>query len=809
MQEVRIVRNIEDEMKVSFLDYAMSVIVSRALPDIRDGLKPVHRRILFAMHELGLAYNKTYKKSARIVGDVIGKYHPHGESAVYDALVRMVQDFSLRYPLIDGQGNFGSVDGDPPAAMRYTEARMAKISQHILSDIEKETVDFVPNYDETLEVPEILPAKIPNLLINGSSGIAVGMATNVPPHNFTEVANAILAMLDNPDITVRELFEYIKGPDFPTAGVICGREGIKNAYATGKGIIHIRAKTILEKEPKTGKERIIITELPYQVNKGNLLEKMADLIREKKVEGISDLRDESDRDGMRIVIELKKNEISNVLLNQLFKFTQLQTSFGITLLALVDGQPRMLNLVGILQQFIKFRKVVIVRRTQFELRKAESRAHILEGLRIALDHIDEIIHVIRSSETPAIAQDGLINQFGLSQIQAKAILEMRLSRLTGLERKSIEDEYVELIKEISRLKSILESPSLVLEEIRKEINDLKKEYPDQRRTEIIDAPEELDITDFIVEEDMVIVVTHTGYIKRTPVSIYRAQKRKGQGVTGVVAKEEDFVEHIFIASTHDTLLIITNKGHLHWLNTYKIPEGSRTSKGKAIINLLDITAEEKIAAVVNVRDFADDRYLLMCTMKGIIKKTNLSAFKNVRSHGIIAMKIDEGDDLISAHITDGNQEIFIATKMGKAIRFHEKNVRAMGRAAYGVIAMRFPAEDFIVGLETVTPESAILTVCQNGFGKRSLVDEYRITNRGGKGVINVIVSERNGPVVGIKQVFNGDHLIMITQEGMMIRMVITAESLRTIGRSTQGVKLQGMSEHDAIAGIAIARENDE
>jgi len=803
----KIERNIEDEIKVSFIDYAMSVIVSRALPDIRDGLKPVHRRILFAMQELGLLYNRAFKKSARIVGDVIGKYHPHGESAVYDALVRMVQDFSLRYPLINGQGNFGSIDGDPPAAMRYTEAKMSKITSNILADIDKNTVDFVPNYDETLLMPEVLPAKIPNLLINGSSGIAVGMATNIPPHNFGEVSDAILAMLENPEITVTEIMEFIIGPDFPTGGLIVGKEGIRSAYTTGKGIIHLRANTIIEIDQRTGKEKIIITELPYQVNKGNLLEKMADLVREKKIEGVADLRDESDREGMRIVVELKKNEISNVILNKFFKYTQLQTSFGITMLALVDGQPRMLNLVSILEHFIKFRKTIVVRRTKFDLDKAEARAHILEGLRIALEHIDEIIQVIKASESPQVAHSELMSRFALSDKQAKAILEMRLQRLTGLERQAIQDEYEKLIKEINRLKSILESPDLITEEVRKEITELKNVYSDPRRTDIIEAQDELNIVDYIVEEDMVIVVTHSGYIKRTPVSIYRAQKRRGLGVTGVKAKEEDFVESLFVASTHDIILVITNKGKLHWLPTYKIPEGRRAAKGKAIVNLLEIDTDEKVAALVNVREFSEDRYLIMCTRNGIIKKTVLSAYKNIRSSGIIAMNIDDDDHLISAHITDGNQEIFLATKGGKAIRFKEEKVRFMGRTARGVIAMRMDKNDHIIGMQVVDEESSILTVCENGYGKRSKVADYRKTNRGGKGVINIKVSKRNGPVVGIKKISDGDHLIMITHEGMTIRMEITENSLRTIGRSTQGVKLQGMSESDGIADIAIAHEN--
>jgi len=804
----KIERNIEDEIKVSFLDYAMSVIVSRALPDIRDGLKPVHRRILFAMQELSLYFNRPFKKSARIVGDVIGKYHPHGEGAVYDALVRMVQDFSLRYPIINGQGNFGSIDGDPPAAMRYTEARMNKIASEILSDLEKDTVDFVPNYDDSMMMPEVLPSKVPNLLINGSSGIAVGMATNIPPHNFTEVVDSILAMLDNPDITIAEINEHMLGPDFPTGGIIVGKQGIKSAYATGRGIVKLRANTFIEKDQRTGKEKIIVTELPYQVNKGTLLEKMADLIREKKIEGISDLRDESDREGMRIVVDLKKNEISNVILNKLFKYTQLQTSFGINMVALVNGQPRTLNLISILEHFIKFRKVIIVRRTKFDLRKAEARAHILEGLRIALDHIDEIITLIRSSETPQIAHEGLMTQFNLSNIQAKAILEMRLQRLTGLERQAIEDEYAKLKTEIKRLKGILASPELIADEVRKELIDLKKAYSDDRRTDIIDAQDELDVIDYIVEEDMVIVVTHSGYIKRTPVSIYRAQKRKGVGVKGVKAKEEDFIEHLFVASTHDIILVITNKGKLHWLPTYRIPEGRRASKGKAIVNLLSLSSDEKVAALVKVREFSEDNYLIMCTNKGIIKKTVLSAFKNIRVNGIIAMHIDDDDNLIDAHITDGQKEIFIATRLGKAIRFNEDTVRHMGRNARGVIGMRIPKDDVVIGMQTVLADSNMLSVCEHGYGKRSKVDDYRKTNRGGKGVINVRVTSKNGPVVGIKQVVDGNHLIMITQEGMTIRMEISEDSIRTIGRSTQGVKLQGLSESDAIADIAISEDNE-
>jgi DNA gyrase subunit A len=798
--------NIEDEMKKSYMDYAMSVIVGRALPDIRDGLKPAHRRSLYAMHDMGNFWNKPYKKSARIVGDVIGKYHPHGDSAAYDTIVRMAQSFSLRYPLIDGQGNFGSQDGDPPAAMRYTEIRMDEITSELLSDLDKETVDFVPNYDGTLQEPTILPAKFPNLLVNGSSGIAVGMATNIPPHNLTEVIDGVTALVKNPDLSVEELMAIIPGPDFPTAGFIYGRAGIRDAYRTGRGILQLRARAFIEKNKKGDRESIIISEIPYQVNKARLIERIAELVQEKKIEGISDLRDESDREGVRVVIELKRKEIAEVVLNQLYQRTQMQITFGIIMLALVNNQPEVLTLKEQLGHFIDYRKVVIARRTAFELKKAEHRAHILEGLRIAINNLDKIISLIRASANPAAAKEGLMKNFELSELQAQAILDMRLQRLTALERGKIDKEYEELTTLIKKLKEILDKKELVREIIVEELTQIKEKYGDKRRTEIIDKEAEINLEDMIIEEDMVVTISHNGYIKRNPISLYRSQRRGGKGVTGMTTRQEDFVEHLFVASTHSHILFFTNTGKVFWQKVYELPQAGRAAMGKAIVNLLHLEPEEKIAAILPVREFTEGKYVIMATSRGLIKKTSLMAYSRPRAGGIIALAIDKGDELIAARLTDGNQEILLASKEGKAIRFKEQEARAMGRTARGVKGMTVGESDELIGMESLGEGAAILTVTENGFGKRTSTSEHRVQGRGGMGVITIRTNERNGNVIGMTQVTDEDEVMLITNHGKIIRMKITGISV--IGRNTQGVKLIGVEKDEKVVGVARLAEKE-
>ncbi len=791
------------ELKRSYLDYAMSVIIGRALPDVRDGLKPVHRRILYAMHELRNDYNKPYKKSARIVGDVIGKYHPHGDTAVYDAIVRMAQDFSMGYPLIDGQGNFGSIDGDAPAAMRYTEIRLTKLAHELLQDLDKETVDFVPNYDNSLLEPSVFPSKIPNLLINGSSGIAVGMATNIPPHNLGEVIEALIALIKNPNITVAELMEYVQGPDFPTAAYICGKKGIKEAYETGRGIVKMRARATVEQIARGNKEQIIITEIPYQVNKAKLVERIASLVKDKKVEGIHAVRDESDRRGMRIVVELKKDGIAQVILNHLYKHTAMESSFGIILLAIVNGKPELLNLKELLSHFLQHRKTVIIRRTTYLLRKAQERAHILEGLKIAIDNLDEVVALIRASKTPAEARQGLMDRFELSRIQAQAILDMKLQRLTGLELEKIIEEYKKVLEEIKEYKEILASEQKVLDIIETELQEIRDEYAIERRTELIAEPKEINIEDLIAEEDMVVTLSHRGYIKRNPLSLYRSQKRGGKGVTGLSSKQEDFVEKLFVASTHDYFLCFSNTGRLYWLKVHEIPEAGRTSRGKALINLLPIDrkANECIAAVVPVREFDPDKFVVMATRKGIIKKTSLKDFSHPRPKGIIAATIKEEDELVTASITDGSADIFLATRNGKSIRFHETDVRPMGRIAAGVRGIRLSNDDSMVAMVVITDhDGTLLTVTENGYGKRTPISEYRVQTRGGKGIINIKVTEKVGKVVGVELVYENDEIMLVGASGNIIRMSV--KDIRIIGRSTQGVKLIRIQDGDYLAAIA-------
>ncbi|WP_449246794.1 DNA gyrase subunit A [Desulfarculus baarsii] len=792
---------IEEEIRRSYLDYAMSVIVGRALPDARDGLKPVHRRILFAMRELRNDFNKPYKKSARVVGDVIGKYHPHGDSAVYDALVRMAQDFAMRYTLVDGQGNFGSVDGDAAAAMRYTEVRMAKLANELLADIDKDTVDFTDNYDGSLKEPVVLPTKAPALLINGSSGIAVGMATNIPPHNLGEVARALVALLDNPDIGVRELMRHVPGPDFPTRGFIHGAEGIEQAYRDGRGSIQIRAKANIETVARTKKTSIIVTELPYQVNKARLLEKVAELVKDKKIEGISDLRDESDRDGMRVVFDLRRDAVPQVVLNQLFKFTQMQTTFGINMLAIDRGRPRLMGLKDVLELFIEHRREIVLRRTAFDLAKAEARAHILEGLRIALDNLDEVIELIRAAKNPAEAKDGLMSRFSLSEKQAQAILEMRLQRLTGLERDKIMAEYREVIKEIARLRHIIESDEEVRRIIREETLLLAEEFGDKRRTEIVGRVSDIELEDMIAEEEMVVTLSHGGYIKRTPTSLYRAQRRGGKGSRGMATKDEDFVEDLFTASTHSYLLIFTDAGRLYWLKVHEIPQAGRASRGKAIVNLVQMLPDESVSTVLAVREFVEGRQVIMATQKGVIKKTELMSFSRPRAGGIIAINLAEGDHLVSARLTDGEMEVFLATRQGQAIRFHESQVRSMGRAAAGVKGIDVEHDDQVVAMEAVAGAPTMLTITENGFGKRTRMDEYPARNRAGKGVITIKTTTRNGHVVSALVVGDDDEVMLITDVGKVIRMKVGGISV--IGRNTQGVKLIDLEPGERL--VAVAR----
>jgi DNA gyrase subunit A len=796
--------DIESEMKKSYLDYAMSVIIGRAIPDVRDGLKPVHRRVLFAMHEMGNRWNKPFKKSARIVGDIIGKYHPHGDVAVYDTIVRMAQDFSMRYLLIDGQGNFGSIDGDPPAAMRYTEIRMARIAEEILADLDKETVDFVPNYDESLEEPTVLAARAPLLLLNGSSGIAVGMATNIPPHNLGEVIDGTIMLINNPEAGIEELMRHVHGPDFPTAGFINGRQGINDAYKTGRGIIRMRARALIERNARNEKESIVVNELPYQVNKANLIEKISDLVKEKRITGISDLRDESDREGIRIVIDLKRDEQSGVILNQLYKFTQMESTFGIIMLAIENGQPKVFNLKEALQSFITFRKQVIIRRTIFEIGKARERAHILEGLMIALNNIDRVIVVIKAAKNPPEAASALCAKFGLSDVQAKAILDMRLQRLTGLEREKIDTEYADLLSLISRLQAILDDPRKVLDVIVAELEEIKARYNDERRTEIVAGSEDIDIEDMIIEEDMVVTVSHSGYIKRNPVSLYKSQHRGGRGKVGMGTKEEDFVEKIFIASTHHYLLIFTNLGKVYWLKVYQLPQAGRAAKGKAIVNLVNIASGERVAAILPVKEFAADRFVVMATKRGIIKKTELAAYANPRSGGIIAVNIDPEDELIDVQLTMGSQDIFLGTRKGKAICFHETDVRATGRVSRGVMGIRMGDDDVVVGMEIPTEGNTMVTVSEKGFGKRTYVAEYPVHGRGGHGVVNLKTVPKVGSVSGILQVAGNEDIILISNAGKIIRLGVEEVSL--VHRASQGVKLIDLESEEKLVGLARAEK---
>ncbi len=800
-------RAIQDEMKQSYLDYAMSVIVGRALPDVRDGLKPVQRRILFAMHELGNEFGKPYKKSARIVGDVIGKYHPHGDNAVYDALVRMVQEFSLRYPLVDGQGNFGSVDGDSAAAMRYTEVRMAKVTGELLSDLDKETVETVPNYDGSLQEPRVLPSRIPNLLVNGSAGIAVGMATSIPPHNLGEVVSALLALIGNPEIAIEELMEHIPAPDFPTGGILYGLEGVRDAYRTGRGSVQIRARAFIEKAKKGDRESIVITEIPYQVNKSRLIERIAELVRDKEIDEVSDIRDESDRDGMRVVVELKKDAVAEVVLNNLYKATQMQVSFGVQLLAIVQNRPRTMNLKELLEEFLAFRKEVVTRRTLFLLRKAESREHILEGLKIALDHIDAIIKLIRASKEAKEAKEGLMTRFRLSEIQAQAILDMQLRRLTGLEREKILQELKEVREEIARLKKILAEESELLRVIGEEFRQIRDAYGDARRSEIQRETKDLRLEDLIVDEEMVVTVSHTGYIKRNPISLYRTQRRGGRGKMGMGTKEEDFVTMLFIASMHTYVLFFSDQGKVYWLKVHELPEAGRASKGRAVVNLLSLSPGESISSILPVRDFEEGKFIVTATAQGVIKKTGLMEYSRPRAGGIIAMGMNEGDRLIATAITTGQEEVFLSTRQGMSIRFHEEDVRPMGRAAVGVRGIDLEEGDVVVGMDILRPQGTMLCVTGKGYGKRTAVEEYRSQGRGGKGVITLKVTEKTGPVGGVCQVLDTDDVMLVTDGGKIIRMAVA--EIRVIGRNTQGVRLIDLAEDERVASIARLAEKEE
>ncbi len=801
--------NIEDEMQKSYLDYSMSVIVGRALPDVRDGLKPVHRRVLFAMNELGNDYNKPYKKSARVVGDVIGKYHPHGDSAVYDTIVRLAQPFSMRYPLVDGQGNFGSVDGDAPAAMRYTEVRMARLAHEVLADLDKETVDFGPNYDDSLQEPLVLPCRFPNLLVNGSEGIAVGMMTKIPPHNLGEVIDALTAMIDDPELADERLLQLVPGPDFPTGGIILGHEGIRQAYQTGRGVICIRARAVVEREKKGNRDRIVVTEIPYQVNKAKLIERIAELVKDKKIDGISDLRDESDRDGMRIAIDLKKDAYADVVLNQLYKMTSMQASYGIIMLALVNGEPKILPLRTVLYHFLEHRKEVVVRRCIFELRKAEARAHILEGFKIALDHLDEVIRIIRESSDPGEAKVTLMDRFALSDIQAQEILNMRLQRLTGLEREKILTELREVTALIARLKEILSSEAEIFKIVKTELLEIRSRYADPRRTEIVDAQAEFSLEDLIVEEDMAVTVTHSGYIKRSPVSLYRAQRRGGKGKTGMRPREEDFVEQLFIASTHSYILVFTDKGRLYWLKVHEVPEGGSASRGKAIVNLIQVEAGEKVNSILPVKEFREGQYIVTVTANGVIKKTDLMAYSNPRSSGIIALEVEEGDRLVSSRLTDGSYDIILASENGMSIRFSEKDVRPTGRATRGVRGMTLVEGDRVIGMEVVSENTVgyLVSVTCNGYGKRTRIGEYRLQSRGGKGLITIKTSERNGPVVDIKMTGEDEDLMLVTSQGKILRTRVG--DLSVIGRNTQGVRLMNMDAGEVVVAVAKLAEKDD
>ncbi len=804
-------RNIEDEMKTSYIDYAMSVIVGRALPDVRDGLKPIHRRILYTMKEMGMKYGSAYKKSARVVGDVMGKYHPHGDTAIYESMVRMAQDWSLRYPMVDGQGNFGSIDGDGAAAMRYTEARMEAITDEMLADLDKNTVDFMPNYDGSLKEPVVLPSKLPSLLINGSQGIAVGMATNIPTHNLGEVCDAIAALIDDPELPISEIMKHIKGPDFPTGAIILGRGGIKDYIATGRGSIKMRAKAEIE-EYKNGREAIIVNEIPYQVNKSNLIISIADLVKNKKIDGISDIRDESDRDGIRIVIEIKRDGNAQVVLNQLFKHTQMQSSFGVIMLALVNNRPKVMNIKEVLEHHIEHRRIVITRRTKFDLQKAEARAHILEGLKIAVENIDAVVKIIRGSKDKEEAREQLMAKFKLTKVQSDAILEMRLHQLTGLEREAIENEYLELIKLIEKLRSILADPKKVLAIIKEETLEVKKKYGDKRRTKIEAAEADFNIEDLIQEEEVAISMSHAGYIKRIPLDTYRAQNRGGRGITAMNTKEEDFVEKLFITSSHSYMLFFTTRGKLYWMRAYEIPEGNRTAKGKAVVNLLQLAPEEKITAAIAFRSIEPkeikDEYLLMCTRNGTIKKIALTEFSNPRKGGIIAIKLTDGDILTKVQAIEQNPEVIIATKKGIAIRFKESDVRAIGRSGMGVRGIMLDKDDEVIGMEVVSPEDDFLSVSENGYGKRTEVGKYRLQKRGGRGVINMQTSERNGDIIGINKTKAGEEIMIMTQNGITIRMRV--DSISIIGRNTQGVRLVRLEEGDKVSAVAcVVKEDDE
>jgi DNA gyrase subunit A len=797
---------LDKEMKKSYIDYAMSVIIGRALPDVRDGLKPVHRRILYSMHQSGMTADKPYKKSARVVGDVLGRYHPHGDSAVYDAMVRLAQDFSIRYLLIDGHGNFGSIDGDSAAAMRYTEVRMSKIAAELLRDIEKETVNFVPNYDESLEEPSVLPSRIPNLLVNGSSGIAVGMATNIPPHNLGEVIDGVFALIDNPQISITELMQIIKGPDFPTGGIIMGKSGIKNAYETGRGSIQVKAVSRIE-TMNNGKMRIVITELPYVVNKARLIEKIADLVKEKKIDGITELRDESDRTGMRIIIELRRDVNPQVLLNQLYKQTQLMDSFGVIMLAIVDGVPKVLNLQQMLFYYLEHQKDIVVRRTRYELRKAEERLHIVEGLKIAIDHIDEVIRIIRQSKNVETAKENLMARFALSDRQAQAIVDMKLGKLSGLEREKLEAEYDELVGRIAYFRSVLADERLVLKIIKEELTEVKNKFTDERRTQISLDEDDLEIEDLIADEDVVITITHGGYIKRQMLSVYHNQKRGGKGVTALTTKEEDFMEHLFITTTHQNLLFFTNKGKVYRKKVYEIPEAGRQAKGTAIVNLLSITGEEKITAVIPVREFVEEQYLVTTTQKGVTKKTSLPEYDTKRKDGIIALTLDEDDELIGVKLTSGDDDIILATKNGLVIRFSEKDVRNMGRTARGVKGISLDEGNYVIGMDICKEGAALLVVTENGYGKRTSLTEFRTQNRGGKGVIGMRLTPRTGPLVKIRVINEEDEIMLITFEGIMIR--ISAADISLMGRVTQGVRVMRMNEQDKFVDLAKVVNKEE
>jgi DNA gyrase subunit A len=811
----RIPINIEDEMKRSYMDYAMSVIIGRALPDVRDGLKPAHRRVLYGMKDMGLSSTRGYRKCAKIVGEVMGNYHPHGDASIYDTLVRLAQDFNMRAPLIDGQGNFGSVDGDPPAAMRYTEARLEALGDEMMTDLDKDTVDFVPNYDETTTEPSVLPAPFPNLLVNGSAGIAVGMATNIPPHNMREVIDAVVWMIesaqaqDKPTLPEkqRKLLELVPGPDFPTGGYIVGRHGIQQAYLTGRGAVIMRAKAEIELSKKGDRSSIVVSAIPYQVNKKRLIEHIAELVNAKTIEGVSDIRDESDRDGLRIVIDLKRGEIGDVILNNLYKHTQLQTTFGIIMLAIVGGRPKVLSLLELIESFVDFRREVVRRRTEFELRKAEARRHILEGLKIALDHLDAVIALIRGSRNPAEAREGLIAQFALTLIQAQAILDMQLQRLTGLEREKILAELAELLKLIERLMAILGSDKLVMQIVVDELRAVQQKYSDPRRTEILAEEGEFRVEDLIAEEDMAITVSNTGYIKRTAITNYRNQRRGGKGRIGMRTREEDFVSHLFVASTHAYIMIFSDRGRVYWLKVHEIPDVGPDGRGKAIANLVSMEAGERIAALLAVKEFEESKFIVMGTQRGVIKKTELSAFSNPRAGGIIAMGVEEGDSVIAVSISDGSNEIFIGTINGMAIRFAESDVRPMGRSAYGVRGISLRDDDQVVAMEVLTPGGTILSVTEQGYGKRTELDEYRVQSRGGIGIINIQTSERNGKVVGIAQVTDDDELMLITQQGKILRMA--SNNIRSIGRATQGVRLIDIEGEDRAVSIAKLAEKDE